>query len=108
MASHIAKNNVATEHATESEVQLSYAIGVSEPVSVLVQADGVGGPDNGRLADIVREVFPLKPKEMIDYLDLRRPIYKRTARHGHFGREEEDFTWERSNRLDDLHSAAGL
>jgi S-adenosylmethionine synthetase len=108
MARHIAKNIVAAELADICEVQLSYAIGVAEPTSVLVTTEGTARIDEERIADLVREHFPLTPRAIIEYLDLRRPIYKETARHGHFGRHLETFTWERTNKADALRSAAGL
>ncbi len=107
MARHVAKNIVAAGLATECEIQISYAIGVAEPISVLIQTFGTGKIGGEKLAAVVRELFPLTPKAMIDYLNLRRPIYKETARHGHFGREEDNFTWERTDRIDDLKRAAG-
>ncbi|GIW72484.1 MAG: S-adenosylmethionine synthase [Planctomycetota bacterium] len=108
MARHIAKNLVAAGLAEECEVQLAYAIGVAEPVSVYVDTAGTGRIDDRRLEELVREVFPLKPRQIIDYLDLRRPIYKETARHGHFGRSLPGFTWERTNKALELRAAAGL
>ncbi len=106
MARHVAKNIVAAELATECEVQLAYAIGVADPVSVAVDTFGSGTVSPERLELIVRDVFPLQPAAIIDYLDLRRPIYFETARHGHFGREGDGFTWERTHRVADLRSAA--
>ena len=106
MARHIAKNIVAARLASRCEVQLAYAIGVADPVSVMVDTFGtglVGGPE---LASIVREVFPLTPKGIIDYLDLRRPIFKATAAYGHFGRREDSFTWEKTDRVETLKQAA--
>ncbi len=94
MARHVAKNIVAAQLATRCEVQLAYAIGVSEPVSVHVDTQGTGCVDDARICDAVREQFPLSPGAIIDYLDLRRPIYRKTAAGGHFGREDPDFTWE--------------
>jgi len=108
MARHVAKNIVAAGLATECEIQISYAIGVAEPISVLIQTFGTGKIGGEKLAGVVRELFPLTPKAMIDYLNLRRPIYKETARHGHFGREEDNFTWERTSRIQDLIQAAGV
>jgi S-adenosylmethionine synthetase len=108
MARHVAKNIVAAQLATECEIQLSYAIGVAEPISILARTFGTGRIEDETLGDIVRDVFPLTPKGMIDYLKLRRPIFKETARHGHFGREEEDFTWEHTNKADELRKAAGV
>jgi S-adenosylmethionine synthetase len=107
MARHIAKNIVAAELADICEVQLSYAIGVAEPTSVLVDTEGTGRVDESRLSALIREHFPLRPREIIDYLDLRRPIYRETARHGHFGRELPTFTWEKTNKADALRKAAG-
>ncbi|MFO7897819.1 MAG: methionine adenosyltransferase [Planctomycetota bacterium] len=108
MARHIAKNIVSAGIATECEVQLSYAIGVARPISVLVNTFGTGKADDERLVDVVTDLFDLRPKQIIDYLKLRRPIFKKTARHGHFGREEQSFTWERTHRADDLKEAAGI
>ena len=105
MARHIAKNIVAAGLATEAEVQLAYAIGVAEPVSVYVNTQGSGRVSEARLERAVRDIFPLTPRGIIDYLDLRRPIYCATARHGHFGRELPEFTWERTDRIKDLQAA---
>jgi len=107
MARHIAKNIVASGLATRCEVQLAYAIGVADPVSVMVDTFGSGQIDETRLAEIVREVFPLTPRGIIEYLDLRRPIFKKTASYGHFGRSEKEFTWEKTNQAAALQSAAG-
>ena len=108
MARHIAKNIVASEVCTHCEIQLSYAIGVAEPISVLVETFGTGKKSGEALAKAVRDVFPLTPKAMIDYMNLRRPIFMETARHGHFGREEDNFTRERTDRAADVRKAAGL
>jgi len=108
MARHIAKNLVAAGLAERVEVQLAYAIGVAEPVSVRVDAFGTGEIPEGSLEALVREFFPLTPKGIIDYLDLRRPIYRPTAAYGHFGREEPGFTWEGTSRAAELRAAAGL
>ena len=94
MARHIAKNLVAAHLAERVEVQLAYAIGVADPVSVLVNAFGTGTLPEERLVEIVRDTFPLTPAGIIDYLDLRRPIYRATAAYGHFGRQEPGFSWE--------------
>ena len=102
MARHIAKNIVAAGLADRCEVQLAYAIGVADPVSVRVDTYGTGRLPETRLAEVVQELFPLTPKALIEYLDLRRPIYKSTAAYGHFGRSEETFTWERVDRTGDL------
>ncbi len=106
MARHIAKNIVAAGLATECEVQLAYAIGVAEPVSVAIDAFDTSELPADVLARIVRDTFPLTPAEIIQYLDLRRPIYLETARHGHFGRTGDAFTWEKTHRTDDLLAAA--
>jgi S-adenosylmethionine synthetase len=106
MARHVAKTIVAAGLADECEVQLSYAIGVAEPTSVLVTASDAR-VDEVKLSAAVREVFPLTPRAIIDYLDLRRPIYKETARHGHFGRELPGFTWEKTQKADELRKAVG-
>jgi S-adenosylmethionine synthetase len=106
MARHVAKNIVAAELADRCEVQIAYAIGVSEPVSVLVDTDGTGKVDDHRLCQLVRELFPLTPSGIIRYLDLRRPIYRLTAAGGHFGRSEPEFTWEQTGRAAELAEAA--
>jgi len=109
MARYIAKNIVAAGLARKCEVQLAYAIGVAEPISVLVDAFDTSELPNERLAAIVREHFEMKPAEIIRALDLKRPIYQRTAAYGHFGRVAEGghFTWERDDRTDALRRAAG-
>jgi S-adenosylmethionine synthetase len=107
MARHIAKNIVASGLAERCEVQLAYAIGVAEPVSVLVDTDGSGRLDECRLCEMVREMFPLKPRGIIDYLELRRPIYRLTAFGGHFGRSDAEFTWESTHRAAELAQAVG-
>jgi S-adenosylmethionine synthetase len=108
MARHIAKNLVAAGVADRAEVQVAYAIGVPDPVSVNVDTFGTAKLDPAKLENVVREVFRLRPREIIDYLDLRRPIYRKTAAYGHFGRSEEEFTWERTNRVSEIRTAAGL
>jgi S-adenosylmethionine synthetase len=108
MARHVAKNIVASGLAERCEVQLAYAIGVAEPVSVRVDTEGTGKIDDERICELVREVFPLTPGGIIEYLDLRRPIYRQTAWGGHFGRDEPEFTWEHTNQADKLAEAAGL
>ena len=107
MARHVAKNIVAAGLADRCEVQLAYVIGVSDPVSVGVDTEGTGKIDDQRLCELVRELFPLRPGKIIDYLDLRRPIYRLTAAGGHFGRNEPEFTWEKTHRVNDLVQAAG-
>ena len=108
MARHVAKNIVAAKLASRVEVQLAYAIGVVEPVSVMVDAFGTGEVPEERLVRAAREVFPLTPRGIISYLDLLRPIYRATAAYGHFGRSEPEFTWERTDRIDDLRTACGV
>ena len=109
MARYIAKNIVAAGLASKCEVQLAYAIGVAEPISVLVDSFDTGVVPNDRLAALVREHFALKPADLIRILDLKRPIYQRTASYGHFGRVAEDgyFTWESADRADALRRALG-
>jgi len=106
MARYIAKNVVAAGLAEKCTVQLAYAIGVAEPVSVLIDSHGTGTIDNERISDIVRENFTLTPKAIIEQLDLRRPIYKATARFGHFGRTNDEFSWEKTDKAEALRSAA--
>ena len=108
MARHIAKNIVAAELASHCEVQLAYAIGVADPVSVMVDTFGTGQVEEERLAEIVRGSFPLTPRGIIDYLDLRRPIFKATSAYGHFGREGEGFTWENTDKAEVLKFEAGV
>ena len=108
MARYIAKNCVAAGLADRVQVQLAYAIGVAEPVSVLLDTFGTGRVGDDTMSDLVRSHFALTPKEIIESLDLRRPIYKQTAAFGHFGRTESDFTWERTDRADALRTDAGL
>src|SRR5205085_10245900 len=104
----IAKNVVAAGLARKAEVQLAYAIGVAEPVSVMVDAFGTASISEERITDLIRENFSLTPKGIIEALDLRRPIYKPTAAYGHFGRSGPGFTWERADRADAWRKAAGL
>ena len=104
---YVAKNVVAARLADRCEVQVAYAIGVSEPVSVDVETFGTARVDEARLAALVREHFDLRPRGVIEMLDLARPIYRRTAAFGHFGRDEPDFTWERTDRAAALADAAG-
>ncbi len=106
MARYVAKNIVASGLAERCEVQLAYAIGVSEPVSVNVDTDGTGRIDDTRICELIREVFPLTPSGIIKHLDLRRPIYRKTAAGGHFGRNEKEFTWERTDKAKELAAAA--
>lgn len=109
MARHIAKNVVAAGLAEECEVQLAYAIGVADPVSVRVDSFGTNAKiTDERIATLVREMFPLTPRGIIKELDLRRPIFRKTAAGGHFGRSEREFTWESTAKAADLRKAAGL
>jgi S-adenosylmethionine synthetase len=108
MARHVAKNIVAAGLADRCEVQLAYAIGVTDPVSVLVDTEGTGKIGDQRLCELVRQLFPLTPGGIIEYLDLRRPIYRLTASGGHFGRNEPEFTWEKTHRAAELAKAAGF
>ncbi len=107
MARYIAKNIVAAGLASRAEVQLAYAIGVAEPVSVMVDTFGTGTIPEERITQLVRENFTLTPKAIIETLDLRRPVYKATAAYGHFGRTGPGFTWERTDRAEALRKAAG-
>ena len=108
MARHVAKNIVAAGLADCCEIQISYAIGVADPISVLVDTEGTAKISEDDIARLVRKHFPLKPREMIQYLRLLRPIYLETARHGHFGRELPNFTWEKTNKAVLLRREAGL
>jgi len=108
MMRHIAKNIVAAGIARRCELEVAYAIGVAHPVSVNVETFGTGKVDDDKLIKIVRDHFDLRPAAIIEYLDLRRPIFKKTAAYGHFGREDADFSWEKTNRADELRRAAGL
>jgi S-adenosylmethionine synthetase len=108
MARYIAKNIVAAGLAKRCEVQLAYAIGVAEPVSVLVETFGTGTVDSATLQKIVRANFKLTPKGIIESLNLRRPIYRKTAAYGHFGRTDKDFTWEATDKAQTLKEAAGV
>jgi S-adenosylmethionine synthetase len=108
MARYIAKNIVAAGLAKRCEVQLAYAIGVAEPVSVLVETFGTGTVDSATLQKIVRANFKLTPKGIIESLNLRRPIYRKTAAYGHFGRADKDFTWEATDKAQALKEAAGV
>ena len=107
MARYIAKNIVAAELATECEVQLAYAIGVAEPVSLYVNCFGTNSVPEGDIEKAIRKVFPLTPKGIISHLHLLRPIYRKTAAYGHFGRDDPDFTWERTDKAGELKKALG-
>ncbi len=108
MARYIAKNLVAAKLATRCEVQLAYAIGVAEPVSVMVNTFGSGKLSDEKLAGLIRANFPLTPRGMIEHLNLRRPIYRETAAFGHFGRSGDGFTWEAADKAAALRQAAGF
>ena len=108
MARHVAKNLVAAGLAKKCEVQLAYAIGVAEPVSILIDFLNTGKIPEEKAADIVNEVFDLRPGAIIQYLDLLRPIYRKTAAYGHFGRHDTDFTWEHTNKAEEIKAKAGI
>ena len=99
---YVAKNIVASGVASRALVQLAYAIGVADPVSVFVETFGTGKASDSAISSAVQEIFPLRPAALIEELDLLRPIYRQTAAYGHFGREEADFSWERTDKVDDL------
>lgn len=104
MARYIAKNIVAAGLADECLIQLAYCIGMTEPVSLMVNTFGTGKIPDKKLEILIRKVFPLSPKGIIQHLNLLRPIYKKTSVYGHFGREDEDFTWEKIDMIDEIHS----
>ena len=108
MARYVAKNIVAAGLADSCEIQLSYAIGLAQPISVLVETEGTAKISEQKLSQIVRELFPLTPKEMIRYLKLARPIFSQTSYGGHFGRKGADFTWEKTDMVSKLRKATGL
>ena len=108
MARYIAKNVVAAQLAEKCEVQLAYAIGVAEPVSVLVDTKGTEKASVEQIEKLIIKHFPLTPRGIIEHLKLRRPIYKRTAAYGHFGRNEPGFTWEKTDIANLLRKGAGL
>ena len=108
MGRYVAKNVVAAGLADKCEVQIAYAIGVAEPVSVMVNAFGTGKVSSNEIARIIRQEFDLRPAGIIETLDLLRPIYRPTAAYGHFGRELPNFTWEKTDRVESLRSRAGL
>jgi S-adenosylmethionine synthetase len=107
MARHVAKNIVAAGLAETCEIQIAYTIGKAEPVSIMLDTKGTGKIPSDKLAKIVNELFDLRPARIIQYLDLLRPIFHKTACYGHFGRNEPEFTWEQTNRADELKKAAG-
>ncbi len=106
VARYIAKNVVAAGLAKRVEVQFAYAIGVAEPVSIVIDTFGSGELEESKIASLILQHFPLTPKDIIAHLDLRRPIFKKTAAYGHFGRSEPDFTWEKTDKADELRKAA--
>jgi S-adenosylmethionine synthetase len=107
-ARYVAKNVVAAGLADRCEIQVAYAIGVAHPVSLMIETFGTGKVPAADLSRIVREEFDLRPGAIVRDLDLRRPIFQKTAAYGHFGRSDHDFTWERTDRADALRTAAGL
>ena len=108
MGRHIAKNIVAAGLSKKCEIQIAYAIGVAEPVSIMVDLMGTGVIPKQQVEDIVKDVFDLRPAAIIEYLDLLRPIYRKTAAYGHFGRPEPEFSWEYTNKVDEIRKKAGL
>jgi S-adenosylmethionine synthetase len=108
MGRYVAKNIVAAGLADEVEVQIAYAIGISKPVSINVHSFGTGKVSDDRIKDLILEHFDLRPKAIIQHLDLLRPIYKKTAAYGHFGRERAEFTWEKTDKAEALKAAAGI
>lgn len=108
MGRHIAKNIVASGVTKKCEIQFAYAIGVAQPVSVMIDTMGTGKISETKLQEIISEVFDLRPAAIIDYLDLKRPIYRKTAAYGHFGRNEPEFSWEKTNKADEIRALAGI
>jgi S-adenosylmethionine synthetase len=104
MARHVAKNIMSAGLAEKVEIQFAYAIGVADPVSIMADTFGTGKVEEEKLVDAVREIFPLTPAGIIEYLNLRRPIFKKTAAYGHFGRKEPEFTWERTDKAEALRT----
>ena len=101
----VAKNLVAAGLAKKAEVELAYAIGVAKPVSIAVETFGTGTVSDEKIVEVIEKVFDLRPAAIISELDLRRPIYKKTAAYGHFGRNDPDFTWEKLNKVDEIKAA---
>ena len=108
MARYVAKNIVSAGLADKCEVQVAYCIGVAEPVSLMIDTFGTGKVSPERIGQIVREIFSFKPANMINHLKLLRPIFRKTACYGHFGRSDPDFTWERTDKVDELREKAGI
>jgi S-adenosylmethionine synthetase len=105
MARYIAKNVVASGLADQCEIQISYAIGVAQPISVFVNTSGTGKLSDDEILELVKKNFDMRPKAIIDHLQLLRPIYRKTAVFGHFGRDDPDFTWERTDKAEELGKA---
>ena len=108
MARYVAKNVVAAGLARECEVQVAYAIGVTKPLAINVRTYNTEAIPKERIVEIIEDTFSFKPKDVIDYLDLRRPIYRKTAAYGHFGRQEPEFTWERLDKVEEIKEKAGF
>ncbi|MDA8405035.1 MAG: methionine adenosyltransferase, partial [Desulfobacteraceae bacterium] len=108
MGRHIAKNLVAAGLANRCEIQVAYAIGVAEPVAIMVNFKGTGRIPEEKAIEIVKDTFDLRPAAIIDYLNLLRPIYKKTSAYGHFGRKDPDFTWEATNKAEEIKAKAGI
>ena len=108
MGRYVAKNLVAAGIASEIEVQVAYSIGISQPVSLNVNTFGTSKFSDDRIIELIKEHFDLRPKAIIQELDLLRPIYLKTAAYGHFGREEPEFTWEKTIKADGLRASAGI
>ena len=108
MGRYVAKNLVAAGIADRLQVQIAYAIGIPEPISIFAETYGTGKIPQEQIVKIIRDNFDLTPKGMIDTLNLRRPIYRKTAAYGHFGRNDPDFTWEKTDKAEILRKAAGL
>ncbi len=108
MGRYVAKNIVASGLASEVEIQIAYAIGISDPVSINVNSFGTGKIEDKKIKQLIKEHFDLRPKAIIQHLDLLRPIYRKTAAYGHFGRERAEFTWEKTDKADELKNAAGI
>jgi len=108
MARYVAKNIVAAGLADRCEIQVAYAIGVASPVSIFVDTKGTNRIPEEKITELVKKHFSFKPKDIIDKLNLKRPIYRKTAAYGHFGRNDPDFTWERTDMAKELAEAAGI
>jgi S-adenosylmethionine synthetase len=106
MARYVAKNIVAAGLADKCEIQVAYAIGIAKPVSIFIDTKGTGKLPDEKIIEIVKEVFDFRPKQIIEQLNLKRPIYQKTACYGHFGRDEADFTWEKTDKIEELKKYA--